>query len=114
MKDCMEYEGYYGSVHYSDEDEVFFGKIQFIRSLVSYEGTSVKTLKEAFYEAVDDYLESCEEQGIAPEKTFKGSFNIRVGTDLHREASLYAQSHEMNLNKLAKKTLLAYISEQNG
>ncbi|MEN8236477.1 MAG: type II toxin-antitoxin system HicB family antitoxin [Pseudomonadota bacterium] len=114
MKDCMEYEGYYGSVHYSDKDEVFFGKIEFIRSLISYEGTSVRTLKEAFYKAVDDYLEFCEEQGTEPEKAFKGSFNIRVGSDLHREATLYAQSHEMNLNILAKKALQAYIHERNG
>ncbi len=56
MKDCMEYEGYYGSVHYDDKDELFFGKVQFINGLISYEGTSVQTLKEAFYEAVDDYL----------------------------------------------------------
>ncbi|MBN1907565.1 MAG: hypothetical protein JW927_20965 [Deltaproteobacteria bacterium] len=41
MKDMMNYKGYYGSVHYSDEDKVFHGKIKFIRSLVSYEGTDV-------------------------------------------------------------------------
>jgi predicted HicB family RNase H-like nuclease len=48
MKDMMEYKGYYGSVHYSDEDRIFHGKIEFIRSLVSYEGTDVKRLREAF------------------------------------------------------------------
>jgi len=36
MKDMMSYKGYYGSVHYSDEDGVFHGKIEFIRSLVTY------------------------------------------------------------------------------
>jgi predicted HicB family RNase H-like nuclease len=48
MKDLMEYKGYYGSVHYSDDDQVFHGKIEFIRSLVSYEGTDVKGLRTAF------------------------------------------------------------------
>jgi predicted HicB family RNase H-like nuclease len=57
MKDLMEYKGYYGSVHYSDDDQVFHGKIEFILSLVCYEGTDVKGLRAAFEEAVDDYLQ---------------------------------------------------------
>jgi len=47
MKDLMKYKDYFGTVHYSDEDEVFYGKLAFIRSLVTYEGTDVKSLKEA-------------------------------------------------------------------
>lgn len=37
MKDMMRHRGYFGSVHYDDEDRIFFGKIEFIRALVSYE-----------------------------------------------------------------------------
>jgi len=43
MKDMMAYKRYFGSVHYSDEDQIFHGKIEFIRSLVSYEGTDLGT-----------------------------------------------------------------------
>jgi predicted HicB family RNase H-like nuclease len=57
VKDLMEYKGYSGSVHYSDDDQVFHGKIEFILSLVCYEGTDVKGLRAAFEEAVDDYLQ---------------------------------------------------------
>ena len=28
MKDTLKYKDFVGSVHYSDEDEVFFGKIE--------------------------------------------------------------------------------------
>ncbi len=28
MKDFMEYKGYIGSCHYSDDDEVFYGKLE--------------------------------------------------------------------------------------
>ncbi|SLM29686.1 HicB family protein (fragment) [Desulfamplus magnetovallimortis] len=72
MKDMMEYKGYYGSVHYSNDDEVFHGKLEFISALVNYEGDDVKGLKSAFEEAVDDYLYFCEEEG-GTEKPFKGS-----------------------------------------
>ncbi|MGD9159940.1 MAG: hypothetical protein PVG39_16105 [Desulfobacteraceae bacterium] len=71
MKDMMEYKGYHGSVHYSDGDRVIYGKIEFIRSLVSYEGTDVKNLRTAFEETVDDYLELCGKEGKEPEILFK-------------------------------------------
>ena len=48
MKDMMTYKGYTGSVHYSDDDRVFYGKVEFIRSLISYEGTDVASLHSAF------------------------------------------------------------------
>lgn len=54
--DTMEYKGYFGSVEFSEADGVFFGKVQGIRSLISYEGASEKELVEAFHGAVDDYL----------------------------------------------------------
>jgi len=37
-----------------------------------------KSLRKAFEEAVEDYLQTCREQGKEPEHPFKGSFNIRV------------------------------------
>jgi len=37
----MIYKDYIGSVHYSTEDETFFGKIEGINDLISFEGTSV-------------------------------------------------------------------------
>ena len=70
MKDMMSYKGYYGSVHYSDEDRIFHGKIEFIRSLISYEGSDVDSLCEAFEDAVDDYLDLCTKEGKIPEKPF--------------------------------------------
>ncbi len=110
MKDMMSYKGYFGSVHYSDEDQVFHGKIEFIRSLVSYEGTDINSLRTAFIEAVDDYLELCEEEGKDPEKPFKGSFNIRTGSDLHRRAALLAKSKGTNLNTVITDALERYLS----
>jgi predicted HicB family RNase H-like nuclease len=110
MKDMMTYKGYFGSVHYSDEDQIFHGKIEFIRSLVSYEGTDVRSLRRAFEEAVDDYLKLCEDEGKKPETPFKGSFNVRTGTDLHRRAMLFAKSKGTNLNSIITDALEKYLS----
>lgn len=110
MKDMMSYNGYYGSVHYSDEDQIFHGKIEFVRSLVSYEGDSVKSLRKAFEEAVDDYLDLCAKEGKIPDKPFKGSFNVRTGSDLHREAVLFAKANGTTLNTLVTEALEKYLA----
>jgi predicted HicB family RNase H-like nuclease len=109
MRDHMQYKGYYGCVHYNDEDEVFYGKVEGIRSLISYEGGDVHSLKEAFKESIDDYLNICKEKSIEPEKPFKGSFNVRVGNRLHRKAMEYAWAHDTNLNTIAKEAFTEYF-----
>jgi len=55
MEDMMTYKGYYGSVHYSDDDKLLFGQLEFIQDLVTYEGTDVTSLRQAFKESVDDW-----------------------------------------------------------
>lgn len=62
MNNNMEYKGYLGSVEFTEEEAVFFGKIMNIRSLISYEGKNVMELSEQFREAVDEYSSICEQQ----------------------------------------------------
>lgn len=62
MNNNKEYKGYLGSVEFSEEEAVFFGKIMNIRSLISYEGKNVMELSEQFREAVDEYSSICEQQ----------------------------------------------------
>lgn len=105
MSDVITYKGYIGSVRYSEEDEVFHGRIEAINDLIMYEGTSVKELKKAFHEAVDDYLETCKEMGREPQKPFKGSFNIRIPSDLHKKAAEKATRMGVSLNQFVQKAL---------
>jgi len=105
MKNTMEYKGYTGSVEYSDEDGIFFGKVQFIRALISYEGSNAEELRKDFHDGVDDYLAMCKEKNITPEQPFKGSFNVRVGRDLHRQIALEAVRRGVSLNSLIVEAL---------
>lgn len=98
----MQYKGYYGSIEIDNEELILYGKLEFIRSLVSYEGESAKDIREAFENAVDDYLQTCEAEGLIPEKPFKGSFNIRIGEELHEKAALVALDKNMRLNEFVK------------
>lgn len=112
MKNTMEYKGYIGSVEFSEEDEVFFGKVLGIRALISYEGTSAKELIADFHDAVDTYLELCKENGTEPEKAYKGSFNIRISPDLHKQIAVYAMSHQVSLNSLVERALQNFVMMQ--
>ncbi|GGH21570.1 type II toxin-antitoxin system HicB family antitoxin [Mucilaginibacter phyllosphaerae] len=105
MNDILQYKNYYASVQFSATDEVFFGKVLGINDLVSFEGSSVAELKISFEEAVEDYLETCIEIGKEPDKTYKGTFNVRVPANLHKEAALYAAIHNITLNEFVKVAL---------
>ncbi len=105
MKDLMQYKNYYGSVHFDDQDLIFYGKIEFIRAVISYEATDAKGLKKAFEDAVNDYLLTCKNQCIEPEKPFKGSLNIRLGPELHRQVAIAAEHHHLSINKFIADTL---------
>lgn len=63
MKDVLVFKDYTGSVHFNADDEVFFGKIEGIEDLMSFEGDSIIELKTGFEEAVNDYLEICKNNG---------------------------------------------------
>ncbi len=105
MNNTIEYKNYVGTVEFSEEDSCFFGKVMGIRALISYEGTTAKELIEDFHTAVDDYLTLCEAEGKEPEKAYKGSFNIRISPELHKQAAQYAAAHQMTLNGFVESSM---------
>ena len=105
MSSTMEYKGYLGSVEFSEKDKVFFGKAMGIRALISYEGTTAQELINDFHNAIDDYLALCAEEGIQPEVAYKGSFNVRISPELHRQAVVFATSHHMSLNNFVENAI---------
>ena len=105
MKDILQYKDFIGSVHFNADDEVFFGKIEGIDDLVSFEANNVIDLKHAFEEAVDDYILICKETGKRTEKSYKGSFNIRIAPEIHKKAKLLAVMQGISLNQFIQKAV---------
>lgn len=110
MKNVLEYKGYSGSVEFSAEDEVFFGKITGIRDVVTFEGDSVAKLKRAFKDAVEDYVLTCEHLGKEPDTEFKGSFNVRVKPKVHRLAVMKSAALKISLNQFVEKAIERQLS----
>ena len=111
MIDKLKYKDFIGSVHFSAEDEVFFGKIEGINDLVTFEGSTVFKLKKAFKEAAEDYIELCQEVGKKIFKSFKGSFNVRVNPELHSKAYKRALIEGKTLNQFVKEAIELKISD---
>ena len=101
----LSYKGYTGSIEYSKEDNLLYGKVLGIKGLISYEGKTGKELELNFTEAIEEYLSTCEEEGIAPEKSFKGSFNVRIPSELHRKAALLAMEEKVSLNNFVAESI---------
>lgn len=112
MNNILEYNGYSGSIEVSTEDNCLFGKILFISDLVTYEAETITDLKAEFIEAVNDYVLTCKEIGKEPQKPFKGSFNVRVSSELHRKAALEAYKNQLSLNELVSKAIDEYVNKK--
>jgi predicted HicB family RNase H-like nuclease len=111
MKDILTYKEFIGSVHFDAGDEVFFGKVEGIDDLVSFEGDTVNELKQAFQDSVEDYIASCKKYGKKPEKSYKGSFNVRITPDLHRKVKNAATKMGLSLNQFVQKAMEDEINQ---
>ena len=109
----LNYKVYTGSIEYSKEDDLLYGKVLGIKGLISYEGKTGNDLENDFIEAIEDYLASCKEAGIDPEKPFKGSFNVRIPAILHQKAALLAMEEKMSLNNFVAESIREKVSRES-
>ena len=101
----MKYKGYIGHVEYDDEAKIFHGEVVGLKDIITFQGSSVEELEEAFKDSVEDYLAWCKKRKQRPEKTFSGTFNLRIPPDLHARLALQAKSMGVSLNSFIAQTL---------
>ena len=106
----LEYKGYTGTIEYSKEDELLFGRVLGIKGLLSYEGPTGKQLEHDFRGVIDTYISDCEAKNVKPEKPFKGSFNVRIPSELHRDAALKAMELNTSMNSFVSESIRARLS----
>ena len=61
--DQLQYKDFIGSVNFSVNDQIYYGKIEGISDLVTFEGNSVQTLTLDFHQVVEDYIKDCKDLG---------------------------------------------------
>ncbi len=105
MSNTMTYKGYSARIDYDAEDSIFTGRIAGIRDGVGFHADTVEGLREAFHEAVEDYIETCSRIGKEPQKTYSGQVMFRVSPEIHRKAVLAAELSGKSLNQWAEEVL---------
>jgi predicted HicB family RNase H-like nuclease len=64
--EAVTYKGYQSRVELDEEAGVLHGEVIHTRDVITFQGTSVEELKQAFEDSVDDYLEFCASRGEDP------------------------------------------------
>ena len=95
----MEYKGYHANIRFSDEDRLFIGEVIGQNDNLLFHGTSISELESMFHQSVDNYLDFCREVGKSPDKEYRGQFNVRIPSSLHRTAVIYAHQKNISLNE---------------
>lgn len=112
MNGMMEYKGYRAKVEYSPEDDAFVGRVFGIADTLVFDGQSIEELQAMFHASIDDYLELCKEIGKAPDREYRGTFNVRVPAELHREAAVEAEARGISLNQFVTEALRRYVAAE--
>lgn len=106
----MMHKGYAARVEYSDEDGCFVGHILGIRDVVGFHGESVRKLRAAFKEAVEDYLATCRKTGREPNRPYSGQFRLRLQPELHARAAIVAETQGKSLNTWVSEVIAKHVT----
>lgn len=109
----LKYKGQIGSIEHDLDRGMLYGKLLFINDLVTYEAESLRALEAEFKVSVDEYIADCEIMGIQPNKPFKGSFNIRIGRDLHKKLAMKAADEGLGLNEAVQQAVERFVVNEN-
>lgn len=112
MANILEYKGYQTRVEFDAESFVLYGKIEGICDLVNFEADSIKEVEKSFHEAVDDYLQFCQEVNKNPDKAYNGQFNVRISPQLHRKLAMRAHRDGETLNKEVQIAIESFLGER--
>ena len=106
----MKYKNYESIVEFDHEAEIFHSEVINIRDVITFQGSSVEELKQAFQDSIDDYLEFCKQRGEEPDKPFSGKFVVRINPELHKVIAIRAKQEGKSLNSWIEQRLSESIA----
>lgn len=70
MKIMIKYRGYIGHFFFDEKNAMFQGNVANTHDLITFQGKSVESTRQAFQDAIDEYIAWCKKVGKPPEKPF--------------------------------------------
>lgn len=102
----LKYKGYTGYVVFDDEARIFHGEVAALKAVITFQGTTVDEIEQAFKDSIEDYLEWCEKRGKDPEKPYSGKLNLRMPPDLYAKVVANAAQEGLSINSYILKRLI--------
>lgn len=99
MNNTMKYQDFSAAIEYSAEGDCLIGQIADISLEITFRGDSVQKIRQAFEQAVDDYLADCAAKNEEPEKPLVGPCVVRISPALHQTLALAAQRENKSLSQ---------------
>jgi predicted HicB family RNase H-like nuclease len=108
----MTYKNYIAHIEFDETAEIFHGEVINTRDVITFQGTNVKGLKQAFIDSIEDYLAFCAERNEEPEKPFSGKFNLRLDPALHRTVSIAAKRNHKSINQWVTVAIIHQLQHE--
>jgi len=108
----LEHKGIKGTIEFDPGNKIFYGQLVGVNGTIMYEAQNTEDFYNNFTQAVDNYIEVCERNGIPIEKECKGVFNIRLNPKLHKKLADAAQLQDVKLNSLVNDIIKSYFAHQ--
>ena len=112
MNNIIEYKGYFTKIEFDTEDMKLHGIIEGISDFVNFIADDPSSVETEFRAAVDDYLAFCETVGKSPDKSYKGSFNVRISPERHRLLAIKANKKGISLNAAVDEAISVYLNDE--
>lgn len=101
----LKHKGYTGTFDYDADREILCGRVIDVNAVITFQGTSVSEIKEAFIDSVDTYLETCRSRNVSPRRPFSGNIRLRIAPEVHQKAFIEANNRGESLNQFIQKAL---------
>ena len=106
----MKYKNYRAHIKYSEEDVYLVGHIAGITDIIGFHGNTIPEIREAFEEAVDDYLETCQSLNKQPQQPCSGDLQLRIPPDIHVAIVRAAEASGKDIDQWAIDTFSHALS----
>lgn len=100
IRKTLAYKGYIGEFGIDDAGDLFGIVMDLKQNTLTFEGKTSELLERDFRDMLDEYLTDCAKDGVLPERPYKGSFNIRIGSERHALLARVAEERHTTINQL--------------
>ena len=107
----MVIDGYPAVVEYDRGTNKLHGRFVGLNGSPEFYSRDVEHLRAEGAVALRVFFDTCEEQGIEPEKQYSGRFNVRISPHLHAKVAAAAAASGKSLNQWVSDCLDAHTAE---